>query len=83
MYTLLDAIQHKDWHAANEAFASMMQQKLADRLADERKNVFESAEDWDKSEVQRVVNEIGVDECKVMLNLNSLQVDSGKVVSFR
>ena len=36
---ILQAIRSQDWHKANQAFASSMQQRLADRLAVERKQI--------------------------------------------
>lgn len=40
---ILKAIKAKDWSAANEAFASVLNAKVADRLAVERKSVFKEA----------------------------------------
>lgn len=37
---IIAAVKNRDWHSANQAFAQAMQQKLADRLAVERKQVF-------------------------------------------
>jgi hypothetical protein len=59
--TILQAIKAKDWHAANEAFARVINQKIADRLVQERQVAFnESARDDAEREVDQQMTSIGI-----------------------
>ncbi len=82
---ILTAIRQKDWHTANQAFAAAMQQKIADRLATERKTVFnESHVPMPQAEVQRVYDEVGdIVETETLCNISNLHVNqNGQVISY-
>jgi hypothetical protein len=82
---VLNAVKARDWSAANQAFAQTMQQKLADRLAQERKTMFkEDVESWDAATVQRVFDENrDIYETEILMNIENLHVnEQGQVVSF-
>lgn len=92
---ILQAIKNRDWHSANQAVAQTLQQKLADRLALERKTVFKegraltevvddsSDHGFGQSTVQRVYGECGsVGETELLCNISNLRVSGGQVVSF-
>jgi catabolite regulation protein CreA len=81
---ILSAVKARDWQAANQAFAQTMQQKLADALAAQRKQVFKEDLGFDTSTVQRVYDENqDVMETELLCNVTNLKVNaSGQVVSF-
>jgi hypothetical protein len=88
---ILRALRRKDFHAANEGFAAVMQTKLADRLAEEKRVL---ANEWDAPireeampvhEVQRVFDEIGGDvaETELLCGVTHIRInENGDVVSY-
>jgi len=88
---ILVALRQKDYHTANQGFARVMQEKLADRLAVEKRNVTQQAlteviaeATMSAHEVQRVYNEIGdVGEVELLCGISGLRVnENGQVITY-
>ena len=90
-FDILTALRQKDYHTANQGFARVMQEKLADRLAVEKRDVTQQAlteviteATMSAHEVQRVYNEIGdVKEVELICGISGLRVnENGQVITY-
>ena len=84
--TILQNVKTRDWHGANEAFAQVMQQKVSERLTQERRDIANLKEHvLPSSEIQRVFDQTrDVHETQVLCGVRDVKVNAkGQVISYK
>lgn len=87
--SIITALKSRDWHSANENFGQVMQQKVGERLTQERQIAYNGTvlkeEAIAANEIQRIFDETrDARETEALCGVTNLKVnEKGQVISYQ